>query len=85
MKTVVALSLVKHLQEKIMSETKRYIMSELEKGSLKYNQITQSYEETGMDILLDQKERLEYEIWASKRDLRSVIRKINRLSKELGL
>ena len=69
----------------IMSETKRYIMSELEKGSLKYNQITQSYEETGMDILLDQKERLEYEIWASKRDLRSVIRKINRLSKELGL
>jgi len=68
-----------------MSETKRYIMSELEKGSLKYNQITQSYEETGMDILLDQKERLEYEIWASKRDLRSVIRKINRLSKELGL
>jgi len=60
-------------------------MSELEKGSLKYNQITQSYEETGMDILLDQKERLEYEIWASKRDLRSVIRKINRLSKELGL
>ena len=69
----------------MMSETKRYIMSELEKGSLKYNQITQSYEETGMDILLDQKERLEYEIWASKRDLRSVIRKINRLSKELGL
>jgi len=68
-----------------MSETKRYIMSEIEKGSLKYNQITQSYEETGMDILLDQKERLEYEIWASKRDLRSVIRKINRLSKELGL
>lgn len=68
-----------------MSEMKRYIMSELEKGSLKYNQITQSYEETGMDILLDQKERLEYEIWASKRDLRSVIRKINRLSKELGL
>ena len=68
-----------------MSETKRYIMSELEKGSLKYNQITQSYEETGMNILLDQKERLEYEIWASKRDLRSVIRKINRLSKELGL
>jgi len=68
-----------------MRETKRYIMSELEKGSLKYNQITQSYEETGMDILLDQKERLEYEIWASKRDLRSVIRKINRLSKELGL
>jgi len=60
-------------------------MSEIEKGSLKYNQITQSYEETGMDILLDQKERLEYEIWASKRDLRSVIRKINRLSKELGL
>ena len=69
----------------MMSETKRYIMNELEKGSLKYNQITQSYEETGMDILLDQKERLEYEIWASKRDLRSVIRKINRLSKELGL
>ena len=69
----------------MMSETKRYIMSELEKGSLKYNQITQSYEETGMDILLDQKEHLEYEIWASKRDLRSVIRKINRLSKELGL
>ena len=68
-----------------MRETKRYIMSEIEKGSLKYNQITQSYEETGMDILLDQKERLEYEIWASKRDLRSVIRKINRLSKELGL
>ena len=68
-----------------MSEMKRFIMDRVESGGLKFSDLDNTYEHTALDTLLDEKERLEYEIWASKRDLRKLIRKINKLTEELGL
>ena len=60
-------------------------MDRVESGGLKFNDLDNTYEHTALDTLLDEKERLEYEIWASKRDLRKLVAKINRITKELGL
>ena len=60
-------------------------MNKVESGGLKFNDLDNTYEHTALDTLLDEKERLEYEIWASKRDLRKLVAKINRITKELGL
>jgi len=68
-----------------MSEMKRFIMDRVESGGLKFSDLDNTYEHTALDTLLDEKERLEYEIWASKRDLRKLVAKINRITKELGL
>ena len=64
---------------------KRFIMDRVESGGLNFNDLDNTYEHTALDTLLDEKERLEYEIWASKRDLRKLVAKINRITKELGL
>ena len=60
-------------------------MDKIESGGLKFSDLDNTYEHTALDTLLDEKERLEYEIWASKRDLRKLVAKINRITKELGL
>ena len=69
----------------MMSEIKRYTLEQEEKGYLKYNDLTKTYDDTGMGALVEEKERLEWEIWSSQRDLNRVLDKIVALKIDLGI
>ena len=64
---------------------KRYTLKQEEKGYLKYNDLTKTYDDTGMGALVEEKERLEWEIWSSQRDLNRVLDKIVALKIDLGI
>ena len=68
-----------------MSKMGNYVLEQEENGYLKFNDSTGVYEDTGMSALVEQKERLEWEIWSSQRDLQNLKHKIKELSKDLGL
>lgn len=69
----------------VMSEMKRYTLEQEQKGYLKYNDLTKTYDDTGMGALVEEKERLEWEIWSSQRDLNRVLDKIVALKIDLGI
>lgn len=71
--------------ERVMSRMGNYVLEQEENGYLKFNDSTGVYEDTGMSALVEQKERLEWEIWSSQRDLQNLKHKIKELSKDLGL
>ena len=71
--------------DRVMSRMGNYVLEQEENGYLKFNDSTGVYEDTGMSALVEQKERLEWEIWSSQRDLQNLKHKIKELSKDLGL